>query len=78
MSGPRDPNTEPCSISPRTVAALLNIEFLTVRQASVEHFYSPRTIRQWCDEGRFEAYKWAGAWLIVRSEFAEFCRLRRD
>lgn len=68
----------PCSITPRSLAELLNIEFVMVDQAAAEHFYSPRTIRQWCDEGRIEAYKWSGRWLIVRSSLAIFCRSRRD
>lgn len=78
MSEERTPKPAPCSITPRSIAALLEIEFITVEQAAALHFYAARTIRQWCDEGRFEAYKWSGRWMIVRSEFDKFCRNRRD
>lgn len=72
------PKIAKCTMTPRSIAALLEIEFVTVEQGAAENFYSPRTIRQWCDEGRIEAYKWSGRWLIVRSELATFCRSRRD
>lgn len=78
MSEERTPKIARCQFTPRSIATLLEIEFVTVEQASQEHFYSARTIRMWCDEGRFEAYKWSGRWLIVRSEIANFCRKRRD
>lgn len=78
MSEKRQKEHAPCSLTPRSIAQILEIEFITVNEAADLHFYSRRTIRMWCDEGRFECYKWSGHWMIVRSDIDKYCRERRD
>jgi hypothetical protein len=49
-------------------------EVLTIMSATYHLNYSQRTIRQWCDEGKIEAFKVANVWFIPITEIA---RLKR-
>lgn len=49
-------------------------EVLTIMSATYHLNYSKRTIRQWCDEGKIEAFKVANVWFIP---MAEIERLKR-
>jgi len=43
-------------------------EVLTIMPATYHLNYSQRTIQQWCDEGKIQAFKIGNTWLIPVSE----------
>lgn len=51
---------------------------LTVAEVAKRCDRAPRTIRQWCDEGKVIAHKFDGHWHIWPQSIGKICRSRRD
>lgn len=56
----------------------IDVEVMRVEQAAQQFSYAPRTIRQWCDEGRVKAHKYLGKWWIEVPSIEKYAAERRD
>lgn len=56
----------------------IDAEVIRVEQAAQQYSYAPRTIRQWCDEGKVKAHKYLGKWWIEADSIEKYAAFRRD